>query len=71
MKVTPLARHDLAMNQVMHGFADERAAGERRAEQLVAVDDGAARRGEMVGRVRIVEARQRAADGVDRGMRRA
>ena len=55
------------MNQVVHRLADERVAVERRPEQIVAIDDGAAGRGEVVGGVQIVEARQRAAERKDRG----
>ena len=40
---------------------------ETRPEQVVAIDDGAARRREVVGALRTVEARQRAADGEDLG----
>ena len=69
VKVTPVRRHDLAVDEVVDRLADEGVAGERRAEQVVAVDDGAARRGEVVGRVGVVEARQRPADR-DRPARR-
>src|SRR5262249_24467493 len=36
------------------------------AEQVVAVDDGTARGGEVIDRLRVVETRQRLAEGIDR-----
>ena len=38
----------LAMNEIVHGFADERIAVEFRAEIRIAMDQRAARRGDVV-----------------------
>src|SRR5205823_5675410 len=53
-------------DEVVDRLADEQAPGEVRAEQLVAVDDRAASRGEPAGGAGVVEARQDAAHRVDR-----
>src|SRR5262249_25676055 len=55
-------RDHLAVDEVVDRFADEQAAREARAEELVAVDDRAARRREPPRGTGIVEARQHAAE---------
>ena len=61
VNVESLGPHDLAMHQVVHRLADEGVARERRAEQIVAIDDRAVGRGEAIGGVQVVEAGERAA----------
>src|SRR5580765_1159432 len=57
-KAIALGRHDFAVHQVMHGFANKHVAGEGRAKKVIAIDDGAASRGETAGGMKIIEARQ-------------
>src|SRR5262249_57499102 len=56
-----------AADQVVDRLADEHRAGDGPAEQVIPVRNGAARGGEVVGGAGVVEARQRAADGENRG----
>src|SRR5579875_348193 len=63
----PLNTQVLTVNQIVDRLADEGTAGKRRAKQLIAIDDGTARRGEMIGSMRVVETRQRTANGKYRG----
>src|SRR5439155_5054120 len=65
-----LRSHDLAVYQVVDWFADKRVVRKGRAEQVIAVDNGTARRREMVGPLRVIEAGQCAADGEHLGSAR-
>src|SRR5262249_61907026 len=53
---------------VVHGFADDEARGEPGAEELVAIGSRAVARGDVVGRFRVIEPGDRAADGIAPGL---
>ena len=61
------------VDQVVHGLADEEAAGEARPEEVVAVRRRAVGRGDVVGGVGVVESVERPADRIEprRGLQRA
>ena len=52
------------MNQIVNGFTDKTVAGKVRTEEIVAINHHTARRGEVIGRVQVIEARQGAADRI-------
>ena len=61
------------VDQVVHGLADEEAAGEARPEEVVAVRRRAIGRGDVVGGAGVVESVERPADRIEprRGLQRA